>query len=136
MSIFNHEKEDYIPTKNVKSNSPIKGIAIGLGILIGAAHIGLLGYVLNKEEPKPVQQPPTFNLPRGPYSSYRIKAGKDGYEIEYKANDPKVLTSERGLDFDKSKKGFFGSESSERRNEYRRDEYTMEGIRNMGHGED
>jgi hypothetical protein len=132
MSIFNHEKEDYIPTKNVKSNSPIKGIAIGLGILIGAAHIGLLGYVLNKEEPKPVQQPPTFNLPRGPYSSYRIKAGKDGYEIEYKANDPKVLTSERGLDFDKSKKGFFGSESSERRNEYRRDEYTMEGIRNMG----
>ena len=132
MSVFNHEKEDYIPTKNVKSNSPIKGIAIGLGILIGAAHIGLLGYVLNKEEPKPVQQPPTFNLPRGPYSSYRIKAGKDGYEIEYKANDPKVLTSERGLDFDKSKKGFFGSESSERRNEYRRDEYTMEGIRNMG----
>ena len=132
MSIFNHEKEDYIPTKNVKSNSPIKGIAIGLGILIGAAHIGLLGYVLNKEEPKPVQQPPTFNLPRGPYSSYRIKAGKDGYEIQYKANDPKVLTSERGLDFDKSKKGFFGSESSERRNEYRRDEYTMEGIRNMG----
>ena len=132
MSIFNHEKEDYIPTKNVKSNSPIKGIAIGLGILIGAAHIGLLGYVLNKEEPKPVQQPPTFNLPRGPYSSYRIKAGKDGYETQYKANDPKVLTSERGLDFDKSKKGFFGSESSERRNEYRRDEYTMEGIRNMG----
>ena len=31
------------------SNSPIKGIAIGLGILIGAAHIGLLGYVLNRE---------------------------------------------------------------------------------------
>jgi hypothetical protein len=43
MTIFNHEKEDYIPTKNVKSNSPIKGIAIGLGILIGAAHIAMAG---------------------------------------------------------------------------------------------
>ena len=132
MSIFNHEKEDYIPTKNVKSSSPIKGIAIGLGILIGAAHIGLLGYVLNKEKPEPVQQPPTFNLPRGPYSSYKIRAGKEGYEIEYRANDPKILSSERGLDLDKSKKGFFGGSSSEKRNEYRRDEYTMEGTRNMG----
>ena len=132
MSVFNHEKEDYIPTKNVKSNSPIKGIAIGLGILIGAAHIGLLGYVLNGETPEPVQQPPTFNLPRGPYSSYKIRAGKEGYEIEYRANDPKILSSERGLDLDKSKKGFFGGSSSERRNEYRRDEYTMEGTRNMG----
>jgi len=132
MTIFNHEKEDYIPTKNVKSNSPIKGIAIGLGILIGAAHIGLLGYVLNREAPEPVQQPPTFNLPRGPYSSYKIRAGKEGYEIEYRANDPKILSSERGLDLDKSKKGFFGGSSSEKRNEYRRDEYTMEGTRNMG----
>ena len=136
MTVFNHEKEDYIRTEqvteHVPSKSPLKTIAIVAGSLFAAAHIGLLGYLLNKEEPKPVQQPPTFNLPRGPYSSYKIKAGKDGYEIEYKANDPKVLTSERGLDLDKSKKGFFGGESSERRNEYRRDEYTMEGVRNMG----
>ena len=132
MSIFNHEKEDYIPTEQVPSKSPMKGIALGVGILIGVSHIGLLGYVLNREKPKPVQQPPTFNLPRGPYSSYKIRAGKEGYEIEYRANDPKILSSERGLDLDKSKKGFFGGSSSERRNEYRRDEYTMEGTRNMG----
>ena len=132
MSVFNHEKEDYIPNEQVPSKSPIKGIALGVGILIGVSHIGLLGYVLNKENPESVQQPPTFNLPRGPYSSYKIRAGKEGYEIEYRANDPKILSSERGLDFDKSKKGFFGGESSERRNEYRRDEYTMEGTRNMG----
>ena len=132
MSVFNHEKEDYIPNEQVPSKSPIKGIALVAGILIGVSHIGLLGYVLNKENPEPVQQPPTFNLPRGPYSSYKIRAGKEGYEIEYRANDPKILSSERGLDFDKSKKGFFGGESSERRNEYRRDEYTMEGTRNMG----
>ena len=132
MSVFNHEKEDYIPTEKVPSKSPIKGIALGVGIFIGVSHIGLLGYVLNRETPEPVQQPPTFNLPRGPYSSYKIRAGKEGYEIEYRANDPKILSSERGLDLDKSKKGFFGGSSSERRNEYRRDEYTMEGTRNMG----
>ena len=132
MSVFNHEKEDYIPTKQALSKFPIKGIALGVGILIGVAHIGLLGYVLNREKPEPIQQPPTFNLPRGPYSSYKIRAGKEGYEIEYRANDPKILSSERGLDLDKSKKGFFGGSSSERRNEYRRDEYTMEGTRNMG----
>ena len=136
MSVFNHEKEDYIRTEqvteHVPSKFPIKGIALGVGILIGASHIGLLGYVLNEEKPEPVQQPPTFNLPRGPYSSYKIRAGKEGYEIEYRANDPKILSSERGLDLDKSKKGFFGGSSSEKRNEYRRDEYTMEGTRNMG----
>jgi len=133
MSIFNHEKEDYIPTEQVpsKSKSPIKTIALVLGALVGISHIGLLGYVLNKEKPEPVQQPPTFNLPRGPYSSYRIKAGKNGYEIEYRADDPKVLSSERSLDVDKTKKGWFGG-SSEQRTEYRRDEYTRQGTRNMG----
>ena len=70
MSVFNHEKEDYIPNEQVPSKSPIKGIALVAGILIGVSHIGLLGYVLNKENPESVQQPPTFNLPRGPYSSY------------------------------------------------------------------
>ena len=133
MSVFNHEKEDYIASKTPKKRkSSIKIALLTLIGIVGFSHIGLLGYVLNREKPEPVQQPPTFNFPRGPYSSYKIKAGKEGYEIEYRANDPKVLSSERGLDLDKSKKGFFGGESSERRNEYRRDEYTMEGTRNMG----
>ena len=74
---------------------------------------------------------PTINLPRGPYSSYKIKAGKDGYEIEYRANDPKILESEKHLDLDKNKKGFLGG-SSEQRTEYRRDQFTMDGTRNMG----
>ena len=77
MSVFNHEKEDYIRTEHVPSKFPIKGISLGVGILIGASHIGLLGYLLNEEKPEPVQQPPTFNLPRGPYSSYKIRAGKE-----------------------------------------------------------
>ena len=61
----------------------------------------------------------------------RLKLGKDGYEIEYRANDPKVLESEKSLDLDREKKGFFGG-GTEQRTEYRRDQYTMEGVRNMG----
>jgi len=131
MSVFNHEKEDYIPTPPEKKSSLLKKVAVGAGVVFAVSHIGLLGYVLNKDRPEPVQQPPIFNLPRGPYSSYRIKAGKDGYEIEYRADDPKILESERSLDVDKNKQGWFGG-SSEKRNEYRRDQYTREGTRNIG----
>ena len=63
------------------------------------AHIGLLGYVIRQPGRQQVYQVPTINIPRGtPYSSYKIQAGKDGYSIEYKANDPKVLESERSVD--------------------------------------
>jgi hypothetical protein len=119
-------------TEHVPSKSPLKTIAVVAGSLFALSHIGLLGYVLRPQEPS-VQQPPTFNLPRGPYSSYKIKAGKDGYEIEYRANDPKILESEKSLDLDKTKKGFFGG-GSEKRTEYRRDQYTMDGTRNIGGG--
>jgi hypothetical protein len=119
-------------TQNTPSKSPskLKITAISLGVLLGISHIGLLGYLLKDNTPE-VSQVPVINIPRGPYSSYRIKAGKDGYEIEYRANDPKILESERSLDLDKEKRGFFGG-GSEQRTEYRRDQYTMEGTRNMG----
>ena len=99
------------------------------GALFAISHLGLLGYLIDRKAETP--SVPTINLPRGPYSSYKIKAGKDGYEIEYRANDPKVLESEKSLDLDREKKGFFGG-GSEQRIEYRRDQYTMEGVRNMG----
>jgi hypothetical protein len=128
MSIFNHEKEDYIPA-SPKKPSGWKIMISTAGALFAISHLGLLGYLIDrKAEPPSV---PTINLPRGPYSSYKIKAGKDGYEIEYRANDPKVLESEKSLDLDREKKGFFGG-GSEQRIEYRRDQYTMEGVRNMG----
>ena len=117
------------PMEAPKKTRSYKGVAIALGGLFAASHIGLLGYVLRPETP--VQEPPTINIPRGPYSSYKIQAGKDGYTIEYRANDPKVLESESSLDLDKYKKGLFGG-GSEQRREYRRDQYTMEGVRNMG----
>tara|TARA_R110002074_G_scaffold385985_2_gene567521 strand:+ start:1108 stop:1683 length:576 start_codon:yes stop_codon:yes gene_type:complete len=108
---------------------PIKWIAIGTGTLFAVAHIGVLGHLINTTKTPEV---PIINLPRGDYSSYKIEANKDGYSIEYKANDPAVLNSERSLDLDKNKKGFFGGNSSEKRTEYRRDEYTMDGTRNIG----
>ena len=131
MSIFNHEKEDYIPStpEEPKRPSTFKVIAATAGALFAVAHIGLLGYLIDRKPEAP--SVPTINLPRGPYSSYKIKADKDGYEIEYRANDPKILESEKHLDLDKNKKGLFGG-SSEQRTEYRRDQFTMDGTRNMG----
>ena len=118
-------------TSPAPKNNPFKWVALGVGGVIAFAHIGVLGHLIKKEPP--VQSAPTINLPRGPYSSYKIKAGKDGYEIEYRANDPKILESERSLDLDKEKRSFFGG-GTEQRTEYRRDQYTMEGTRNMGGG--
>ncbi len=124
--------DDSNSSENVqrKSIPPVKTIALVLGALVGVSHIGLLGYVLRDSTPK-VKEIPTINIPRGPYSSYTIRAGKDGYEIEYRANDPKILESEKSLDMDKNRKGLFGG-GSEKRTEYRRDQYTMEGTRNIG----
>lgn len=107
----------------------MKTIAIAAGSVFALAHIGLLGYVLRPTTK--IQEPPVINIPRGPYSSYKIQAGKDGYTIEYRSDDPKVLESEKSLDLDKEKKGFFGG-GTEQRTEYRRDQYTREGVRNMG----
>ena len=118
---------------STKKRSPVKTIALALGALVGVSHIGLLGYLVNGEKPNRVE-PPTINIPHGPYSSYRIKAGKDGYEIEFRANDPKILESERSSNVDNNRRGLF-SGGSEKRSEYRRDQYTQEGYRNLQGGE-
>ena len=108
----------------------LKWTAISVGSVVAIAHIGVLGHLVRREPDR--IQVPTINIPRGtPYSSYKIEAGKDGYTIEYKANDPKVLESQKSLDLDKEKKGLFGG-GTEKRTEYRYDQYTMEGVRNMG----
>ena len=117
-------------------NTKVKIAAGAVGGLFAVAHIGLLGYVIHRPKQPEMPQVPTINIPAGtPYSSYKIEAGKDGYSIEYRANDPKILESSKSLNLDKSKSGFFGGNSSEVRSEYRSDQYTMEGTRNMGGGE-
>ena len=108
-----------------------KNIAIGLGVVFGIAHIGVLGHLLNAVRP----QYPVINFPQGDYSSYKVEATKDGYRIEYRANDPRVLQSEKSLQLDTAKKGLFGPKV-EHRKEYRVDQYTMDGARNLGGGVD
>ena len=131
MNLFNSNKEqpgDYFPEPKKEKPSKFKIVAATVGALFAVSHVGLLGYVIHQPRRSDV---PVINIPRGDYSSYRIKAGRDGYEIEYKANDPAILRSERSLQVDKDKRGWFGP-TTEKRREYRIDEYTMDGTRNLG----
>ena len=113
--------------------TPIKWFAVGIGGVVAIAHIGVLGHLVRQESKSKIATVPTINIPHGPYTSFTIRSGKEGYSIEYKANDPAVLESERSLDLDKEKRGMFGG-GTEKRTEYRRDQYTMDGTRNMGAG--
>ena len=97
-----------------------------LGALFAVSHIGLVGYLMRQP-----YQVPTINIPRGDYSSYELNAGPDGYSVKYKANDPAILESQRSLDLNKDKRGLFGPQTEVRR-EFRRDQYTMDGTRNIG----
>ena len=106
----------------------MKWFIVGVGSIVGVAHIGILGHLLHATR---LPQYPAINFPAGDYSSYTMEGGRDGYRIEYKANDPAILDSHRTLELDKHKKGFFGP-TTEMRREYRHDQYTMDGTRNIG----
>jgi len=97
-----------------------------VGALFAVSHIGLVGYLMRQP-----YQVPSINIPKGDYSSYELNAGPDGYSIKYKANDPAILNSEKSLELLKTKKGLFGP-NNERRSEYSRQQYTMDGVRNIG----
>ena len=125
--MFKKKTDDLVVETPTPKKSPVKNIAIGLGVLFGVAHIGVLGHLLNSTRP----HYPVINFPQGDYSSYKVEATRDGYRIEYKANDPAILNSERQLRLDQKKGGLFGG-GVEMRREYRRDEYTMDGTRNIG----
>ena len=114
--------------KQSTKRSPYKWVLLTVGTFFGVAHIGLLGYVFNS--PK-VPEYPVINFPQGDYSSYEVEATKDGYKIKYKANDPTVLESDSSLHLNRHKNGFFGP-TTEMRREYRRNQYTMDGVRNLG----
>jgi len=115
-----------IPTKK---KTPIKTAGLALLGILGVAHIGVLGHLVNATRP----QYPVINFPSGDYSSYKVEANRDGYKIEFKANDPAILNSERSLQLDQDKRGFFGGGTTRRR-EWRVDQYTMDGARNLGGG--
>ena len=93
-----------------------KWIAISLGTLVGLSHIGMIGMISRQ------QKFPVVNLPVGPYTSYKVEAGKDGYRIQYRANDPKVMHVERDI---KKKGGFLGLANNI---EKVTEQYTMDGA--------
>ena len=100
-----------------------KWLAISLGGIIGLSHIGMIG-MLSRQQKFPV-----VNLPVGPYTSYSVKADKNGYAIIYRANDPKVMHVERDI---KKKGGFLGLGNNTVKV---KEQYTMDGshhLRNQG----
>ena len=69
----------------------MKWIGISLGGLVGVSHIAMIGLLATRE------QHPSFNLPVGEHTAYTVKAGKDGYSINYRANDPRVLKINKNI---------------------------------------
>ena len=96
-----------------------KWIAISLGGILGLSHIGMIGMIARQ------QKFPVVNLPVGPYTSYSVKADKNGYAINYRANDPKVMHVERDI---KTKGGFLGLGNN---TSTIKEEYTMDGSQHL-----
>ena len=94
-----------------------KWFALSLGGLIGLSHIGMIGSLSNRES-----KLPSINLPVGPYTSYKADVSHNGYYIEYKANDPKVLRVERDSN---TKGGFLGLANNKVKTV---EQYTMDGA--------
>ena len=94
-----------------------KWFALSLGGLIGLSHIGMIGSLSNRES-----KLPSINLPVGPYTSYKADVSHNGYYIEYKANDPKVMRVERDSN---TKGGFLGLANNI---EKVTEQYTMDGA--------
>ena len=76
-----------------------KWLTISLGTVLGLSHIGMIGMISRQSKF------PVVNVPVGQYTSYEIKAGKDGYWINYRSHDPKMSRVERNI---KKKGGFLG----------------------------
>ena len=74
----------------IKNISKTKLFALGLGGLLGLSHLGMIGIIANR---KPESKFPQLNIPVSEYSSYNVEAGTDGYRINYRSNDPKVMIS-------------------------------------------
>ena len=81
-------------------NNKWKWISIGtVGSLFALSHIGMIGMISRQSKF------PQLNLPVSEYTSYSVRAGKDGYAINYRANDPLIMHVERDV---KTKGGFLG----------------------------
>jgi hypothetical protein len=113
-----------------------KWAVLSVGTVVGIAHIGILGHMMHMTD-KYASRPqyPSINLPTGPYTSYNVEVGKEGYKLKYNANDPKTLTTTETLDLNKihNDSGLFGKKStgSEQRSTVTVREYTADGAMNL-----
>ncbi|HBI40421.1 MAG TPA: hypothetical protein DDY16_05675 [Tenacibaculum sp.] len=102
----------------------MKWISFGVvGSLFAVSHIGMIGHLATRKTEPTL---PSINPPVGPYTSYRARVTKDGYDIEYKANDPKTAFITKDI---KEKGGFLGLANE---NTQITEEYFMDGQTNQG----
>ena len=93
-----------------------KWLAGGLGATIALGHIGILGHLIQKDSL------PTIPLPQTDgNSTYTIRATRDGYEISYIGDDPKVLTDEVTTDRSNGVFGVGGRTSTTRTRQFTAD---------------
>ena len=96
-----------------------KWIGISLGTVVGISHIGMIGLLANRTSF------PRLDLPIGEYTSYSVEAGKEGYRINYRANDPLRLGVRKNVE---RPAGFLGFGKSKTSFE---EQYTMDGARHL-----
>ena len=96
-----------------------KWIGISLGTVVGISHIGMIGLLANRTSF------PKLDLPIGEYTSYSVEAGKEGYRINYRANDPLRLGVRKNVE---RPAGFLGFGKSKTSFE---EQYTMDGSRHL-----
>ena len=97
------------------------GPSWSLKSLFALSHIGMIGMLAKRES-----KFPQINVPVGDYTSYNVMAGKDGYSINYKANDPTVMSVNKDI---KSKGGFLGLANNTTKVT---EEYVMDGAYHQG----
>ena len=99
-----------------------KWISIGtIGSLFALSHIGMIGMLAQRES-----KFPKVNLPVSEYTSYSVRAGKDGYAINYRANDPLIMGVQKSV---KKPGGFLGLRTATVQSQ---EQYTMDGARHHG----
>ena len=96
-----------------------KWIGISVGAVVGISHIGMIGMLATRSSF------PKLDLPISEYTSYSVRAGKDGYAINYRANDPLIMGVRKNVD---RPAGFLGLGRSKTNYE---EQYTMDGARHL-----
>ena len=68
-----------------------KWSALGLGGLFSLSHVSMIIMLSTRSNH------PQIKLPDGPYASYRMESGTEGFRIDYRANDPKTLYTTKNV---------------------------------------